>query len=106
MAYCKNCINAVESNLPKGGLYCTIFRSLCGDTIGCSNGVDGKRKAKTNGDRIRAMTDEELAVLLQNSCCRPDLMDCPQIDDCVECWRDWLKQEADGDTRKEQDDAR
>lgn len=52
MAYCKNCINAVESNLPEGGLYCTMFRSLCGDTIGCSSGVDGKRKPKTNADRL------------------------------------------------------
>lgn len=53
-----------------------------------------KKLVETNSDRIRAMTDEELAVLLQNSCCRPDLNDCPPKFDCDECWLDWLKQEA------------
>lgn len=51
----------------------------------------------TNADRIRAMTDEELAKLCQNSCCRAEYDDCPTqfYDDCVECWLDWLKQEED-----------
>lgn len=98
MAYCKNCINAVESNLPEGGLYCMLFRSLCGDTIGCSNGVDGKRKAKTNADRIRAMTDEELAqymteVQMYRGCPNDGAMDCR--DNCAVCWLDWLKQEVE-----------
>lgn len=58
---------------------------------------DGRLKPRTNSDNIRQASDEELAVLLQNSCCRPDLMDCPQIDDCVDCWLDWLKQEVECD---------
>ena len=86
MAYCKNCINAVESNLSEGGLYCTMFRSPCGDTIGCSNGVDGKRKAKTNADRIRAMTDAELAEYLA----RVDKYENYAFD-----WLYWLQQEAE-----------
>ena len=51
---------------------------------------------KTNADRIRAMTDEELAELLEQvrvSCglamggrdCRPN---------CKDCWLDWLREEA------------
>lgn len=61
----------------------------------CHEGPCHDYTAMTNVDRIRAMTDRELAVLLQNSCCRPDLTDCPEkIDDCEECWLDWLKQEA------------
>lgn len=50
----------------------------------------------TNADRIRAMTDEELADFLW-SCVRPG---CPPIDCAFEtcgaekCWLDWLKQEA------------
>ena len=60
----------------------------------CHEGPCPDYQSLTNADFIRAMTDEELAVLLQNSCCRPDLMDCPQIVDCEKCWLDWLKQEV------------
>lgn len=98
MAYCENCINAVESNLPEGGLYCMLFRSLCGDTIGCSNGVDGKRKAKTNADRIRAMTDEELAMeICTDFGGIPWCKNIPECQDslCVGCVVKWLKQEAE-----------
>ena len=52
----------------------------------------------TNADRIRAMTDEELAKLL----CVMNIDDCPDkahelhcMDKCYECWLDWLRQEAD-----------
>lgn len=47
----------------------------------------------TNGDRIRAMTDEELAVLLM---CpygsEPDMCYTPGT--CLYCCEEWLKQEA------------
>ena len=51
----------------------------------------------TNADRIRAMTDEELAEFL---CCPQSV--CP-VDDCEECYDDkcqkcvlkWLKKEAE-----------
>lgn len=56
---------------------------------------------KTNADRIRSMTDEELAENLMKS------YDCPKGKDCVEqmpgedgfqqckrCWVEWLRQEC------------
>lgn len=55
------------------------------------------RKKQTNGDRIRAMTDEELAMLLNPTCptgeC-PDNLPWDQAHDCYKCWLDWLKQEV------------
>ena len=49
---------------------------------------------QTNGDRIRAMTDEELAMLLQPTCPSRVCRDEPPHD-CYKCWLDWLKQEVD-----------
>ena len=53
----------------------------------------------SNADRIRAMTDEELAEKL---CKMQRYGDCPdgadgafcEKDDCQKCWLDWLKEEA------------
>ena len=68
-------------------------------------------KPITNGDRIRSMTDEELAKWLSNisSCCEYD--ECPAKDagddslmfvkcslnetSCQEAWLTWLRQEVD-----------
>lgn len=49
----------------------------------------------TNADKIRAMSDEELAMLLQPTC--PSRV-CPSdsvYKDCYKCWIDWLKQEVE-----------
>lgn len=60
-----------------------------------------KVKPKTNADRIRNMTDEELAHWLGWRGC-----ECPNVwkecqigivdpdDDCVPCWLNWLKEEV------------
>lgn len=62
-----------------------------------------KKGNMTNADRIRAMTDEELAIFLDdvqkyNIYCEPiicdDCKDC-MTDLCWQCWRAWLKQEAE-----------
>lgn len=59
----------------------------------------------TNADRIRAMTDEELAEFMRKGC---DDRECPDIsfpadtpfakdannEQCRKCWLDWLKQEV------------
>lgn len=60
------------------------------------------RKKRTNGDRIRSMTDEELArEINRRTDCEP--WACPVFNGCLrhksagECQRkilDWLKQEA------------
>lgn len=50
----------------------------------------------THADRIRAMSDEELAEwhkqMMEGYCPRPT-SECPS--DCYQCWLDWLRQEAD-----------
>jgi len=57
----------------------------------------------TNADRIRTMTDEELAWLFTSGC---EGRKCPRyavftmseeesIEHCKECWLDWLKQEVE-----------
>lgn len=56
----------------------------------------GKLKPKTNGDRIRAMSDEELAtVLSDNACCCECLLpvDCKKQaeETCKERWLTWLR---------------
>jgi len=49
----------------------------------------------TNGDKIRAMTDDELAEVIM---CPTDaglsLLECPKRN-CVDCCKDWLRQEAE-----------
>lgn len=68
-----------------------------------------KPKPTTNADRIRAMTDEELADYLAPCACPPirfnkntgDIV-CPVNkepceSDCKHCWLDWLKEEAKDD---------
>lgn len=51
----------------------------------------------TNADKIRQMTDEELAMLLNPTCptreC-PDKLPWNEAHDCLKCWLDWLKQEV------------
>lgn len=46
-----------------------------------------KVKPKTNGDKIRAMTDEELAKILNGG--YPQGAKCNER--CGSCWLDWLK---------------
>ena len=55
----------------------------------------------TNGDAIRKMNDEELAPFLCSITCPPgddlvcrDKNDWAEIEDCIECWRRWLKEEV------------
>lgn len=66
------------------------------------NDKDINVPCKTNADRIRAMTDEELVKFHVHTCPPPyrygGSEDCPD-DDCIECWRTWLKEEVKDDTR-------
>lgn len=57
---------------------------------------------KTNADRIRGYTDEELAIHFSATTCpskeaRKKCVTYGQYEDdgCVQCWLDWLKQEAE-----------
>lgn len=61
-----------------------------------------ENKPMTNADRIRAMSDEELASFLGIEYWR--LPKCNSVDlngecvqpDCTGCWLDWLKEEVEG----------
>ena len=59
------------------------------------------KKPQTNGDKIRAMTDEALANKFSLRCCpvKDAFYDCKKWseDDCRQCWIEWLKQEATDD---------
>ena len=51
---------------------------------------------QTNADRIRAMSDEELATILGDKCICPPTGECTrQYGDCIACWLEWLKQPAE-----------
>ena len=53
---------------------------------------------QTNADRIRAMSDEELAELFVKAplCrARETKVDCQSTKSCVECLKDWLQQPAE-----------
>ena len=52
----------------------------------------------TNADRIRAMSDEEMAKKLQYASGCPVNADCIKMSgDCNACWLDWLQQPAEGE---------
>lgn len=70
--------------------YCTYHDAYIG-WHGCEY---GEPKPQTNADRIRAMTDEELArwiaTTADDNC--PDTAHERYCDNrCGECWLDWLK---------------
>ena len=56
-------------------------------------------RSMTNADRIRSMTDEELAEFMRpwNSGCprwKENPLPCSDWDNCGECWLKWLKEEV------------
>ena len=52
----------------------------------------------TNADRIRSMSDEELAKLLDYELGCPATGDCAKMSkDCNACWLEWLQQPAEGE---------
>ena len=73
----KDCVSCVHEYLSSTSDTCRE----CG--IAMLNYEEAKPKSITNADKIRAMTDEELAYFMAN------------IEPCREsAWLDWLKQEA------------
>lgn len=55
------------------------------------------KKPQTNADRIRSMTDEELAEVLFGSCIEHmDVDECSHPEEaCKSCVLDWLKAESE-----------
>lgn len=59
-----------------------------------------KQRVRTNADRIRSMSDEELEeffgrVARTAGCPPPNQMDC--MDDCEKCWDIYLRKPAEED---------
>lgn len=77
-------------------VYCKRFLLNMGKREDASRCRDFIPKPTTNADRIRSMTDEELAIFLANlaSCpeCNARIKDCGI--NCLEAWLDWLKEEV------------
>lgn len=76
----------------------------CGALI-VSGGLCEDCKPMTNGDKIRQMTDAELADILCFADCETGKVKCPAINnqhcngDCCGHFLRWLKQEVRGDAR-------
>ena len=66
-----------------------------------AHGMTFKTEPQTNADRIRAMSDEELAELLLDGCRGSKCDDQPQNEwgnvNCFQCRMNWLQQTAEED---------
>ena len=68
----------------------------------CTSFIDGectasfceyRREKRTNADRIRAMSDEEMAEKIGIRPVCPVNGDCEKMSmNCIACWLDWLQQ--------------
>lgn len=90
------------------GVYCKDCRRFDRDFQCCKVTSESKAEAKerecnqfrkrfiSNVDRIRAMSNEELAEFIQEHSCPPGFGDeiCPYGKSCISCWFDWLNAEA------------
>ena len=95
----KPCGNKTESG------YCATTACINPkySNIGTAQYGQGVQKCiVTNADRIRAMSDEELAIHFSATTCpskeaREKCVTYGQFEDdvCVQCWLDWLKQEVE-----------
>ena len=59
--------------------------------------LDEQPKPITNADRIRSMTDEELAEFMWAGCDNITQEACKRHAGCVDCWLDWLREAKDED---------
>ena len=74
-----------------------IIQGVHGEIYPCKADIFQKTytedKRKTNADRIRSMSDEELAKILGNKCTCPPTSECVN---CFDCWLEWLQKPAEG----------
>ena len=77
----------------------TMCREEMDDGIGCAEFVAKDTNVLTNADRIRAMSDEELANIMAGTpICKERYMDCIKDGlDCEACLLEWLKQSTKGE---------
>ena len=107
----KDAIEAIKCNWPDSRY--TILREALDMAVKALEDVTDKDVGKmTNADRIRAMSDEELAGFLMklmhnNVQCFGEGMfpyhPCPQEQNCKQCGIDWLQQPAGEEDKHETD---
>lgn len=79
-----------------------IIRGVKGELYPCKADIFNMTyevvdKPKTNADRIRAMSDEELAKWLTPKGCPTEATGrCFRVS-CKDCWKEWLQQPAEGE---------
>jgi hypothetical protein len=99
MSYdCEHCLNCSENAIGESIAYCEVWDNWRNVTQGFCFGNcdmqyrDGEKvinKPMTNGDRIRAMTDEELtAVIVCPYDCDSDMC---SNGTCFDCCMNWLQ---------------
>ena len=73
--------------------YCQYAGEQRGFVINCTNYMP-RQKPQTNADRIRAMSDEELAEFRAGGHCPPSrrFPNCATIEPCSKCWLEYLRQ--------------
>lgn len=92
---CSNC-GWLEVN-PSGAMFCGYSEERTWKDE-CCMAWKYKKEPRTNADRIRTMSDEELAYWYFNEFfrkvpyCRKD--ECYEDSPCEECLLDWLKEET------------
>lgn len=79
-------------------LTCSECLSFKGECDGSCGKTAKRAFSQTNADRIRQMTDEELAqymgdVQTWGGCPNHGARNC--MENCADCWLDWLKQEEE-----------
>ena len=74
---------------------CKLGEKGCFKDGRCHALGDCENKIVTNADKIRAMTDKELAYWIM---CPYDSPYCIGTDQCIECTLEWLKQPAEEET--------
>jgi hypothetical protein len=84
---CENCAYKSDFKSPECGTCMVSYYD--GEQLGLPSNF--KQKPQTNADRIRAMSDEELAVFLRDV--EYDVEQYPFVQD----WDKWLKQPAEGE---------
>lgn len=58
----------------------------------------GKNEPLTNAQKIRSMSDKELAKIIEHELGCPVTGNCEKMSrDCKACWLDWLQQPAEED---------
>ena len=88
MKYCKDCVGFDECKTTGRTVEFAVGDGVCIDF--------DERKPQTNADRIRAMSDEELAKILGDKCICPPTSECEKLcGDCDVCWMEWLRHPAE-----------